>query len=286
LDLNKQNNKGQTPLIKASCESKDFEIQFLIESGANIQLEDREGKSALYYTLKNSLNVVVTNLIEKGAHFHSKALEDIYDELMINYSFSECLEIFRKALMKEICETLRYTDYKAFKQRVVDSIDNEEVFAIEPNHLKAIRYFRSQIEEELKRNKNKTISEKEGERLKSFGLRERLVEDYLNVLIDKKELLEIRRLQLTHRFPQLTEQFEQNKKSQNNMPEGPRLRLKEIISEDSLEKLVESVESKETAEQQLKEFTLIVESIDKLIETITYKLKVGKELLELVESKM
>jgi hypothetical protein len=166
--------------------------------------------------------------------------------------------------MKEIYETFRYTDYEGFRQRVIESIDNEEVFLVEPNHLKVIRYYLSQIENDLEQD-YKTISEIKAEHLKSSEFRERLIVDYLNVLNDKKELLEIRRFKLTQCFPQLAKQFEQKKNGQNNLLEGPRLRLKEIISEDSLEKLVESVESKETAEQQLKEFTLIVEGIDKYI---------------------
>jgi len=67
--------------------------------------------------------------------------------------------------------------------RVIESIQDEGGISVDPNHLKALNileYEEKEIEEPI-------------DYLKSLQFRERLIVDYLNVLEEQNELLEIRK---------------------------------------------------------------------------------------------
>ena len=68
-DPNLSDSKGVTLLMKACKSGNDWEVNRLIECGANVNKRDKDGWSALMYAVRyqNNLNIV-TRLIEAGAH--------------------------------------------------------------------------------------------------------------------------------------------------------------------------------------------------------------------------
>lgn len=66
---NKADKNGVTLLMKAAKAGNDWDVKNLIASGADVQLRDKDGWSALMYAVRyqNNLNIVNT-LIENGAH--------------------------------------------------------------------------------------------------------------------------------------------------------------------------------------------------------------------------
>jgi hypothetical protein len=117
--------------------------------------------------------------------------------------------------------------------------------------------------------------------LKSPEFRERLIVDYLNVLNDQMELLEIRKLKILRKHPKLTKKFE---KIQND--QSVHFTFNQIISQVSFEHLVNTVSLPPISEEYKTEMMKTIESINKFFKIIGIKIKVGLELLELVESKL
>jgi hypothetical protein len=173
------------------------------------------------------------------------------------------IKIYRNALISELSNTFKYTDYEQFKREVIESIENEEKVLVDSDHLKALellamdeRYFEYSLSS-----------------LVSIEFRERFIVDYLNVLDEQRDLLEIRKLQLFERFPELTSVVEPNANTRSI-----RLTLNEIISEEAYVYHFENLS---------KEFTLqIAQSIEKYMEIIENKLRIGRKILELLEKKI
>ncbi len=67
-DIDSQNNMGRTALVLASRQRKNFEsTQLLINAGANLNLADSVGQSALYFASTNNDADVVKILLDAGA---------------------------------------------------------------------------------------------------------------------------------------------------------------------------------------------------------------------------
>jgi len=278
------NKMGETPLLAAIDNKSDkWIIELLIAKGANVLHKNNKGENALYLAIENNLNEEITELlINKGANVNetinskpllylvctSKHIGSHFCELLIKNganlhckyqgksSFeSLCVSstwrngkivIFKNALIKELSETFKYTGYEKFKQRVIESIENEEVI-----------------------------------HLKSVDFRERFIVDYLNVLNDHKDLLNIRKLKLNESQTKLTESYKPEKKRFKGDP--VHFKLNEFISQESFEHLVELVKLQTDSEQQIFQFKNLIENIDNFICKITSKLNVGRRLLEVVE---
>ena len=91
---------------------------------------------------------------------------------------NEKLEIYRNASIKELLETFRDRDIENFRRRVIESIDDDQVILIESDHLRALSLLSKDDKdlEEVRRH------------FKSCEFRERLINDYINVLNDQNEL--------------------------------------------------------------------------------------------------
>ncbi len=102
--------------------------------------------------------------------------------------------------IKELFETFRYMDIENFRRRVIESIDDDQVILIESDHLRALSLL----------SKDDKDLEEVRKHFKSCEFRERLINDYINVLNDQNELLENHRLEFTQRFPEMTRSDESN----------------------------------------------------------------------------
>lgn len=70
--LNKQNNSGQTPLIRAATRKETSELAlFFIEQGADVNLKDQWGETALGKTAYTNEQALAKQLLVKGAQPHS-----------------------------------------------------------------------------------------------------------------------------------------------------------------------------------------------------------------------
>jgi ankyrin repeat protein len=308
--FDKANNRGETPLFLAiQYKSDKWIIEFLIKKGANVSHESKEGNTALSLAIENNLvdiaellirskanlnldsrfqpylfkaysprtdTKLYTLLIQNGANLHCTyryhfEREFVFNLLCKNSVFNEPekLKIYRNALIKELTTTFRYSDYDEFKQRVIESIENEEIILIESDHLNALN---------LLANHEKEPDEVVGY-LRSLEFRERLIEDYLNVLRKQRELLENRELRLTEC---LSESSLQNNNKKPKL-ETAYFKLNELISKESFEHLLDSIRLQDTNIESKSEFTKINQSIEFYIENVDRKIKLGRELLEYVE---
>jgi len=275
-DINVQNNEGKTPLMCSLLKENLQSSQILIENGANLNQRDKEGKTAFYYALVNSLNEIVILLIEKGAHLHYKWQErrliDNLDKKNSNCN-NQTLLIYRNALVKELSETFKYEDYEGFKSSVIESIENEQMAILEYDHIKALNHLLSQ---------EKHWFEEERTQFKSMEFREKLIVDYLNVLNDQKKLLEIVKLKLFAMFPHFKENFEKQTDSNN---QSIHINLKNIVSQDAVDILMNSIHLNDSPDQQMRQFKFVIEKIEKYIEIISNKTSLADQLIQLVESK-
>ena len=68
-NVNKTDKNGVTLLMKAAKAGNDWDIQNLLNNGADVQLRDKDGWSALMYAVRYQNSIRLVNmLIEKGAH--------------------------------------------------------------------------------------------------------------------------------------------------------------------------------------------------------------------------
>jgi hypothetical protein len=114
--------------------------------------------------------------------------------------------------------------------------------------------------------------------LKSLEFRERFIVDYLNVLDDIKELLNIRRQKLTESMLEFTEQ-----KKKRFKRDPVHLKLNELISDELFKHLVVSVKAQSDSEGKSFAFNNIIENINLFIAKTTNKINTGRALLEEVE---
>jgi len=277
-DVNLQNNEGKTPLI-CSLQKRNLKLsEMLIEKGANLHLRDKDGKTALYYAFAYKLNEVAIHLIEKGAHLHYKCQgKRIIDELDEKSSCNRALLMYRNALIKELSNAFNYTYYECFKKRVIESIQNEEVIVVEYDHLKGVIHLFSYENHRF---------EEEKAQFKSLEFRERLIVDYLNVLNDQKELLEITKLKLCANFLDLHESSQQNIFSKNDSKEEfSQNILRSLFLEEAVDILKDSIDSQDSFDQKIKQFKVVIETVNKCTEIIKEKIRIALQFLELVESK-
>jgi hypothetical protein len=216
-------------------------------------------------------------LIKNGASLHSFHRRKRVFDLLRDYSYlreSASFKTYRNALIQELLDTFKYSDYEKFKQRVIESIDNEEVIVVDADHLDAIR--------ELP-NDEKDPEEVIGH-LQSLEFRERFIVDYLNVLSDQNEHLKMIKLMLTESFPDLKSNHSHDineHKTEQEKQSLHQFKLKDLVSG----KLVENLIHLANETQELGELSNAFVSINECIKTIGKKLNVGRELLELVERK-
>ena len=88
-----------TPLIKACFWGPDSCAILLIEAGANLDVQDDDGKTALMYAVQKIHLEAIKYLIEYGADITLKSKEGLTAfEYTTKHSREEFEEIFRKAL--------------------------------------------------------------------------------------------------------------------------------------------------------------------------------------------
>lgn len=73
LDVNKQCNKGQTPLHYA-CQGGNTQLmKYLLECGADVHIEDSDGFTALYHACISGYLSIVKELTLTGSDIHKTA---------------------------------------------------------------------------------------------------------------------------------------------------------------------------------------------------------------------
>lgn len=91
-------NRGITLLMKAAKAGNNWELKNLISSGANINLKDKDGWTALMYAVRYQENTsIVEQLIEAGSDVRLKNNFDI-SALMLAATYNGNPEILRKLL--------------------------------------------------------------------------------------------------------------------------------------------------------------------------------------------
>ncbi|KAK5644313.1 hypothetical protein RI129_005613 [Pyrocoelia pectoralis] len=72
LDINKEDNNGNTPLMVAIERQSDLMIKLLITNGADIFTENKSGFSPIHYAAQYALDDLLNELISKGADINKR----------------------------------------------------------------------------------------------------------------------------------------------------------------------------------------------------------------------
>ena len=62
-NLDSQNSKGETPLIVATMNNQEEVVETLLENGVNVEAEDKEGCSAIFYAVGRGFRPIVKKLV-------------------------------------------------------------------------------------------------------------------------------------------------------------------------------------------------------------------------------
>jgi ankyrin repeat protein len=300
--FDKPNHEGQTPLLRAIQRKADkWIIELLIRKGANISHVSKRGETALSYAIENNLVDIAELLIKSGANLNlglglepylytvcMKRIDSNLCKLLIEHGanlhcrhsrsgtgrvFASLCDwllsydstnrnIYRNALIKELSDTFKYTDYKRFQERVIKSIEDEDVIIVDRNHLEALGIYNKQEKELVE-----VI-----EHLKSLEFRERLIADYLNVLEEQKEILETKVLKLDTSLQKSKEPPEKRKKKCQD----------DFLCDEEVESELDCIESSGLFDEQTKQ----LEIARRYVQTVKTKLKDGQKLLEFIEKKL
>jgi hypothetical protein len=110
--------------------------------------------------------------------------------------------------------------------------------------------------------------------LKSLQFQERLIVDYLNVLKEQNDLLEIRKKKIISSFPEITNKIATKLRAGKTYGEinSEDFKLRELISEKPFEDSIDLTDSKEC---QIDQLTKMTESCYKYLLIIRDKVEVG-----------
>lgn len=98
LDPNEADDFGVTLLMKAAKAGNDWDVQNLIDAGADLNLRDKDGWSALMYAVRYQNNLsLVQKLIDNGAHIR---VRNVYNAtpLLLAADYSQNPEIIKLLL--------------------------------------------------------------------------------------------------------------------------------------------------------------------------------------------
>jgi len=76
-ELNATDHKGNTPLIWAALEGRGDVVRLLVDSGADVDVQNFEGASPLYLAAERGDNEMVMYLIENGANVNIQSEEGV-----------------------------------------------------------------------------------------------------------------------------------------------------------------------------------------------------------------
>lgn len=94
----KQDLDGITQLMKASENGNNWEIDVLLKSGANVNIQDKDGWTALMYAARYQQNInIINSLIKAGAEIKTKNKYNI-SALMLAATYNSNPEILAKLL--------------------------------------------------------------------------------------------------------------------------------------------------------------------------------------------
>jgi hypothetical protein len=172
--------------------------KFFIEQGADVNIRNNRGQTALFGACFNGHTQLVQLLIDNGVHI---LVEDKYEKTAYGFAFDrkhqDILKIMGKCIIKSLYESFQYSDYDAFRQQLFDSIDDTSRFLIKSDHLKAFRVIDSSDFNES------TGESKYFNFFRSFDFQEKLLEDVRNNLQDEFEILELGLIKIQDSFPNL-----------------------------------------------------------------------------------
>jgi ankyrin repeat protein len=195
-NINILDNEEQTPLFHA-CQFDKREIaELLIKNGALIDTQDSDGESPLLIACRNGSIEIAKLLIDQGANLSIQD-DDGESPLFLAYQSGkkELIDLLCVRFIENFYDNFVKLDIEKFRQKIIDSIDNTQMFVIQWGHLKAFKSMRSI--DSLKELKEKNILEY----FASYEFQEKYILDLVNTLNEQKESLHIAKTKLIYRFP-------------------------------------------------------------------------------------
>jgi ankyrin repeat protein len=111
-DLDLQDSDGWSALMEASANKNEYIVKFLLEKGANPNLQNKLGKTALIIAIKRAASLkIIELLLDNGANIHLK-----------NEKGNSALKIARKCNQKQIIKMCRKRKFKHY------SIKNKQLY--------------------------------------------------------------------------------------------------------------------------------------------------------------
>ena len=101
FDLERKNNKGQTPLSYAAANGHEGVVTLLLEKGAELETKDYDW-TPLLYAARNGHEAVVKLLLEKGAELETKG--EGYGQAPLSYAAEKGHEVVVKLLLEKGAE--------------------------------------------------------------------------------------------------------------------------------------------------------------------------------------
>lgn len=121
---NTRDNKGRTPLMIAVKAGNDWETKSLLKSGADINLQDYEGWTALMYSIRYQNNIDLVNLLLKNGADTSITNKYGTNALQIAATYSNNPEI-----LKEILNEYTAGSNEIFKSFILTLTSNSGSYA-------------------------------------------------------------------------------------------------------------------------------------------------------------
>ena len=119
-DIDVRDSRYCTPLMKASCNNDVKKVAMLIENGAEVDLQDVDGNTALHHAVLNSydsLDIEYTPC----CHLH-RAVLNSYDSLHIEYTPDICLALLTTKASIDLCNSQGWTPLLLASKKCMESV--------------------------------------------------------------------------------------------------------------------------------------------------------------------
>lgn len=145
-DVNCVDDYGRTPLMYVRLPDV---VQYLIRNGANLDVQDKMGETALMKNNYRDQQLVICQILEAGANIYLKdnlgktALEHAYEK-----NNPTCIEYLMRKFLRQICDYFNDRIPENISKNIREFIEtkNEEAFPIKKYHVFALSLLVKQVE--------------------------------------------------------------------------------------------------------------------------------------------